>query len=314
VRRFPVILDHLFAGWVNVTTVKVLAPVLTEENHLARLTEARHRRRRDVEIIVARIAPRPETPGTIRKLPSPSPLPPSTPMAAPSSAPPPVAGNSDGGAEPSPGDGADEPAPAGPAAFRPPVRPIAPARFRLDVTVGQEAHDALRFLQDMFAREIPGGDVSKVVEHSLIATAREVRKRKMAATDRPRKAREIKADSRDVAASVRRFVWKRDGARCTFVGRHGRCTQTRSLDLHHIHPYALGGPGTADNLTLRCRAHNQYESEQVYGARAAAARYRRPEKPAVSGQIAPSQDGGARPAEQPRSIAPAAGSTPRLFP
>ena len=50
-------------------------------------------------------------------------------------------------------------------AYRPPVKPVAPARFRLDVNVGQEAHDALRFLQDMLAREIAGGDVSKVVEH-----------------------------------------------------------------------------------------------------------------------------------------------------
>ena len=70
VRRFPVILDHLAAGRVNVATVKVLAPVLTDENHVGLLKEARHRRKAEVEIIVARVAPRAETPGTIRRLPA----------------------------------------------------------------------------------------------------------------------------------------------------------------------------------------------------------------------------------------------------
>ena len=72
---FPVILDHLAAGWVNVTTVKVLAPALTDENHGALLKEARHRRRSEVEVIVARVAPRVETPGSVRKLPARKPLP-----------------------------------------------------------------------------------------------------------------------------------------------------------------------------------------------------------------------------------------------
>src|SRR5688572_24964502 len=76
VRRFPAILDHLAEGWVNVTTVKVLAPVLTAENHLALLKEARHRRKTEVEIIVARVAPRADTPGSIRRLPPRKPLPP----------------------------------------------------------------------------------------------------------------------------------------------------------------------------------------------------------------------------------------------
>ena len=69
VRRYPVILDSLADGSLNVTTVRVLRPVLTAENHLAVLTEAQHRSRREVEIIVARINPKPDVPSTIRKLP-----------------------------------------------------------------------------------------------------------------------------------------------------------------------------------------------------------------------------------------------------
>jgi hypothetical protein len=284
VRRFPAILDHLAAGWVNVTIVKVLAPVLTEENHVSLLKEARHRRRSEVEVIVARVAPRPETPGKIRKLPARPPLPSAAPLGEARPESPAAVDEHGAGRTDVSGGAASEHEPARPAPFRPPVKPVAPARFRLDVTVGQEAHDALRFLQDMLAREIPGSDVSKVVEHALVATAREVRRRKMAATDQPGKARGIEAGSRGVAVSVRRIVWKRDGARCTFVGRHGRCTQTRYLELHHVHPHALGGPATAGNLTLRCRAHNAYESEQVYGARGAPPRTDVPKNPPFPGK------------------------------
>ena len=305
VRRFPVILDHLAAGWVNVTTVKVLAPALTDENHGALLKEARHRRRSEVEVIVARVAPRVETPGSVRKLPARKPLP---LMAAPWQAA--SADNAaDGGSS---GSGASQPQatngsslsatgasprtpepPLRPTAYRPPVKPVAPARFRLDVTVGQEAHDALRFLQDMLAREIPGGDVSKVVERALIATAHQVRRKMMAATQSTRAARPCKQGSRAIPAHVRRAVWTRDGGRCAFVGRHGRCTQTRYLELHHRQPHAFEGPPTIENIALRCRAHNVHESDLVFGPRNAASAPTGAQKSAVSGQIAPFQDGGA---------------------
>src|SRR5687768_184494 len=71
VRRYPVILDALEDGSLNVTTVRVLRPVLTDENHLAVLAEAKHRSRREVETIVARINPKPDVPSTVRKLPAP---------------------------------------------------------------------------------------------------------------------------------------------------------------------------------------------------------------------------------------------------
>ena len=37
------------------------------------------------------------------------------------------------------------------------------------------------------------------------------------------------------------------------------------LELHHIQPYAMDGPATASNISLRCRRHNQYEAELVFG-------------------------------------------------
>jgi hypothetical protein len=37
------------------------------------------------------------------------------------------------------------------------------------------------------------------------------------------------------------------------------------LELHHEHAHALGGPPTAKNLTLRCRAHNALAAEGDFG-------------------------------------------------
>jgi 5-methylcytosine-specific restriction endonuclease McrA len=60
-------------------------------------------------------------------------------------------------------------------------------------------------------------------------------------------------------------VWKRDGGRCAFVGADGRCTERGLLELHHLVPFAEGGPTTSANLQLRCRAHNAYEAQQYFG-------------------------------------------------
>jgi hypothetical protein len=44
-----------------------------------------------------------------------------------------------------------------------------------------------------------------------------------------------------------------------------RCSETGFLEFHHVVPFASGGSTTADNLELRCAAHNRYEAEQYFG-------------------------------------------------
>jgi hypothetical protein len=71
---------------------------------------------------------------------------------------------------------------------------------------------------------------------------------------------------RYVPAAIRRAVWARDGARCTYVDARGhRCRETGRLELHHEAPYARGGPPTESNLCLRCRAHNDLAAERDFG-------------------------------------------------
>ena len=82
----------------------------------------------------------------------------------------------------------------------------------------------------------------------------------------PRKVSRGLRHSRYISPEIRRRVWARDGGRCTFVGSAGRCAETSLLEFHHIHPFALGGPTDENNITLRCRAHNQYEADILDGS------------------------------------------------
>src|SRR5439155_20825900 len=79
-RRFPVTLELLADGSINLTTVRLLAPHLTTENHRAVLEAARGKRTHEVEEIVASLSPKPGVANSIRKPPSPpqSPRPPAS--------------------------------------------------------------------------------------------------------------------------------------------------------------------------------------------------------------------------------------------
>ena len=69
-RRFPVILDRLADGSLHLTAVSLLAPHLTAANHIELLDSARHKSKREVEQLIARVRPQPDVPAIVRKLPA----------------------------------------------------------------------------------------------------------------------------------------------------------------------------------------------------------------------------------------------------
>jgi hypothetical protein len=74
--------------------------------------------------------------------------------------------------------------------------------------------------------------------------------------------------SRHIPAAVKRAVWVRDGAQCTFVGTQGRCAERGLLEIHHRLPYAAGGEATLANVCLTCARHNRHEAAQYFGSEA----------------------------------------------
>jgi hypothetical protein len=298
-QRFPVILERLARGSLTLTTVTLLAPRLTPDNHQTLLEAAHHKSKREVEQQVAALAPRPDVPTSLRKFPNPRPRT-SGPSAAAS-----PATSSCGDSVPTvpadllaPSHANDSPA-AGPMARATgagtvrntvasestrsvdaaapdarralPVReryamtPLAPGRYKLQMTLCAGTVEKLRRARDLLRHTIPDGDPAAIVDRALTLLLDQIARTKLAATDRPRPARPPSpARSRHVPAAVRRAVWARDGGRCTFVGAQGRCGETGFLELHHRVPYALGGATTIEGMTLRCRAHNAYEAQREF--------------------------------------------------
>lgn len=259
-RRFPIVLELIEEGAVTLTTIRLLAPHLTPENHRDVLARARHNSKRDVEQLVAALNPRPDEPATIRKLPSPAAPAPTSPP-TPSDAPPLAMIAATRSAAP----------PASELASRPPsnrpaeVKPLAPERYKVQFTVNRDTYDKLRRAQDLLRHSVPDGDPAVIFERALTLLVTELERRKVASTDRPRESRSINVTSRHIPAAVKRTVWERDGGRCAFVGGQGRCTETGFLEYHHVIPFADGGKSTAANLELRCRSHNGYEAERWFG-------------------------------------------------
>jgi hypothetical protein len=172
------------------------------------------------------------------------------------------------------------------------VAPLAPERYRVQFTISKETHDKLRHVQDLLCNEVPDGDPAAIFDRALDALLHEVEKKKLAATTAPRAPRGTRTGSRAIAAHVRRAVWKRDGGRCAFGGRKGRCAERRYLEWHHVQPHGHKGPATIENISLRCRAHNVYESELVFGRFDPSLVRETPEKYVTSLEIAPFQNGG----------------------
>jgi hypothetical protein len=268
--------------------VCLLAPLLTEENHEQLLEAARHKRKREVELLVAETRPQPAVPSAIRRLPRP---------ASHQSVPPTRAAGSDLGLPGIPG-GRDEvptarnvPSPsAPPAASLPPPRPavvqsLAPERYRVQFTMSREMHDTFRRVQELMRHNVPDGDPAVIFERALTLLQDHLERQKCAAAAKPRHDGQDASHTtgrsgrtRCVPAPVRRAVWARDEGRCAFVGTNGRCTERGFLELHHVEPFAAGGETTTANLQLRCRAHNAYEATLYFApsaVREAAATYGR---------------------------------------
>lgn len=257
-RRFPLVLERLAEGSINLTNVSLLARHLTESNHRHLLDAATHKRKSDVEHLVATLRPLPDVAATVRKLPergllvadAPTTIdPPREPLAVV------AAPATSGVAEPITTQRAAE------------VKPLAPERYKIQFTVSRESYDRLRRAQDLLRHSVPTGDPAIIFERALALLVADLERTKIAATERPRGSRATTAPSRRIPAAVRRAVWQRDSGRCAFRGTLGRCSETGFLEFHHVRPFAAGGEASSENIELRCRAHNVYEATQYFGPR-----------------------------------------------
>jgi hypothetical protein len=259
-QRFPLALDMMKSGDVTLTAVRVLAPHVTPANHREMLERARHKSKRDVELLVAALQPLPDVPTVVRRLPVRD-----TPRTVPLA---PLLQPADGAAGALP-EVQQIPSASGPVQVpttgvrpRTDMKALAPERYKVQFTASREAYDKLRRAQALLRHVIPDGDPAIIIERALALLVSELERRKTGATDRPRSSVAADRRTRHIPAAVKRAVWERDAGRCAFVGALGRCTETGLLEYHHILPFAEGGETSTGNVSLRCRAHNAHEAQE----------------------------------------------------
>ncbi len=261
-RRHPMLLEMLRDGRLHLSGISVLAAHLTESNRDDLLARATHKSKRQIELLVAELAPRPDVPTVVRKLPQRRPT--AGPMApAPSS----VARQLR----------AERVVPKAAAVVQPAkvMEPLGPSRYKVQFTASEELREKLERLRKLTGAD----DLGIVIDQAVTEKLGRLEARRYGKTDRPRKSlekTETKPSSRYIPAAVKRAVQSRDEGRCTFVDEQGRrCRERERLEFHHRHPFALGGDHSATNIVLMCRAHNGYIADADYG-REKMTRYRDP--------------------------------------
>ena len=230
-------IDALRSRRVHLTGLRLLVPHLTLENCEEVLARAAGKSKRDVEEVVARLAPQPPVAAVVRKVAA-API---APLALPLAI-----------------------APAPP---RPVVRPLAEDSWKVQFTASNLFRNKLRIAQDLLRHRVPGGDLALIFERALDLLIERVKKERFASGCRPRTQVATKpAESRHVPAAIRREVYERDGGRCTFVDDSGRrCPETGFLKLDHVDGYARTHTHAAGAIRLLCHAHNQHAAQLVYG-------------------------------------------------
>jgi hypothetical protein len=250
-------------GRIHLSGIALIAPHLTPANRDSVLRRATHRSKRQIEELIAELAPRADVPPLIRKLPERV-----VPLAASASSgmgnpvtrrPAPDGGAAGSAARSLACEGAriqlDSAASTvlGPA--QPPphslVQPLAPGRYEVQFTASAALREKLERLEA----------------------------RRFASASRPRRSlsdTDTSPGSRYIPAAVRRAVRRRDENRCRYLDASGRrCDERHRLEYHHLHPFGVGGGREPEIIRLMCKAHNDSLAECDYGKKAMA-RFRRP--------------------------------------
>jgi len=302
-REHPLLLDMLADGRLHLSGVGKLAPHLTRENAPVLLARAVHKTKRQIEELIAELAPRPDAPTVVRKLPerppsaAPGPASPVPPGRAPLS---PTAGSErtapachrhpgqpaaegerppavgwagrelrpDAVGQATPAEHALSPVPPRPGT----IEPLAHARYKIQFTASAGLCDKLERLRALLRSEVPDGDLATVIEAAVSEKLERLEAKRFARTSAPRKTLEDTSTApttRHIPASVRRAVHERDGNRCHYVDAQGRrCSERNRLEFHHRHPFGRGGDHSPPNVALLCRAHNTLMAEHDFGPQA----------------------------------------------
>ena len=255
-KRFPIVYGLLASGHVNLSTLELLRPWLTEENNEELFAAVAGKRKHEVQALLAQRFPQPDRPSSVRR----------TMIEALSEA-----------------------------TFRFEFTARAALREKLELCRDLMSHanpsrDLAMVIEraiDLLLADLERRRLGKAGRPARSACHR---KREPSEGRRPENT-PTKITLRDstnvpnakpsgISNAVRREVFERDGLQCTYVAEDRRRCEARAfLELDHEIPKALGGSNDSNNLRVRCRAHNQLWATQAFGrAHVARSRHLRQQK------------------------------------
>jgi 5-methylcytosine-specific restriction endonuclease McrA len=246
--------------------VVTLRPVLTRENLDELVARAAYLSDDETAYLVASLRPGQAPREGIRKLPVPAPA-----AIAATRGPGPVARTA------APAMLALPRAPDAPAPRpqrRETLQPVSAELYSLRVDMTPEFKADLERLRQLRSHAHRDGNTGALLHEAVRCALDHYGKR--VGTVEPKRARKprkaapaepgVPPKRRAIPLHVRRAVWARDGGQCTYVSPDGkRCDCRWQLELDHIDPDAKDKVPTADDLRLRCRAHNILAAEEHYG-------------------------------------------------
>lgn len=257
----------LASGRLTLRAVSLLAPHLRPDNHRALLKRALGKTTREVESLVAAIAPRIETRDCIRPL-GPAALTTKTSDESDDTAGPLFAAQND------------------PVVVTPPAivtrgaheDPPPPARVEFTFTADAGLARDVERARELLRHKHPWCRLEDVFRDAVaVLLARIDPDRRAAASGAgpeapavgPAIAPALAAGSRTrvIPRRVKAAVWRRDEGACVFVSPAGRrCGSRVLLEYDHVRPWALGGASDdSANVRLLCRAHNGLAARRVFG-------------------------------------------------
>jgi 5-methylcytosine-specific restriction endonuclease McrA len=251
-RRYPQILEALSTGRLHLTGASLVAPHLTEDNVESVITQAQGKTRRDIEKLLATLAPKEAFEPSFRKQPSREKK--ATTERKPS---PPTGGQRTGDL----------------------FTPATEDRYNVRFSAGKEFTDKFERLAEVLGVESPHRHMEEILGLALeialekkdpqrkLERRRKREARKPSARPGERETSESPAVTRRVPPEVRERVLERAGYQCEYCGPDGsRCSSRTGLQVEHTKPFAVYQTHDERYLRAFCPAHNLFAARQFYGS------------------------------------------------
>ena len=187
-RRYPVILSMLEDGRLHLCGIGVLSKHLKDANYEDLLARATHKTKREIEMLVAELDPKPDVPPTIRKRPQRKPK--TAPAESANKLYPDRVDQNASATELKPPAAPEKPAT---------VQPLSKARYKVEFTASEELRDKLKRLEAL----MPGSDLASIIDAAVSEKLERVEAKRFGKTRKPRKNLEDADTAHQVCAASR---------------------------------------------------------------------------------------------------------------